>query len=454
MRVLVSNITLIPDSDMPAIGCDSNGEAGTWDIGIENGTISFICPHASLGEAAGNDRDLAAAKSQGCWDQVVHGRGRLALPGLVNAHTHLGMTLLRGYGDDLPLMVWLQERMWPKEDQLTRDDVYWAALLAIGEMLRGGVTTCGDMYFHMDATAHAVAESGIRASLSRGVQDIGGSGQRGLEEAVSLCREWHRGADGRITTMLGPHAPFTCSPDFLRKVVSWAERLAVPLHIHVAETETEVGEIAQKYGTTPLGMLAEHGILDVPVMAAHCVYFNSSDIDLAVAKGVRIVHCPGSNMKLGSGIAPLPEMLAAGLVVGLGTDSAASNNKLDLWEEMRFSSLVHKARQQDATVIPADVALEMATFGGGGALYMDKVGKLRQGWAADLVLIDTEGLHWQPLGNLKTSVVYSGQRSDVSLTMVAGRVVYENGKMLTIDEDKIRHNIAHSARRLGLLGTS
>ena len=459
MNVLVENVTLLPGALGSSLAQGAEQSAETWDIGISDGLISFVRAHTTPFQALGHGCDSACIQSSSCedletcriWDKVIPGGKRLALPGLVNAHTHLGMTILRGYGDDLPLMVWLQEKMWPMEANLTEDDVYWASLLAIAEMFKGGVTACGDMYFHMDATAKAVTVSGMRASLSRGLQDIGGSGEQGLREAVELCQRWHHSADGRITTMLGPHAPFTCSPGFLRQIVDKAQDLNVPLHVHVAETEAEVEEVACKFGTTPLGMLARHGVLDVPVLAAHCVHLSHDDLELATEKGVRIVHCPGSNMKLGSGIAPLPDMLARGLAVGLGTDSAASNNTLDLWEEMRFSSLLHKAIRQDATVIPAEVAFDMATIGGANALYLDKVGKLMPGWAADLILVDTKGLHWQPLGNLQTSIVYSGGRHDVSLTMVAGEVVYENGQLLTIDEEQIRHHVTNRAQRLGLL---
>lgn len=436
MRILISNVTCLE----PAGSQDSLAPV---DIGIEEGKISFIREHLPS-----SDQKMDPEET---WERVIEGRGRLALPGLVNAHTHLGMTLLRGYGDDLPLMVWLQEKMWPIEDQLTEKDVYWSSLLAIGEMLRGGITTCADMYFHMGATAKAVTEAGIRASLTRGVQDVGGSGLRGLEEAIEFCQQWQGAANGRITTMLGPHAPFTCTPDFLRKVVDWANRLGVPIHTHVAETSAEVHQIKEQYGATPLGVLAENGILDLPVTAAHCVYMEKGDFELAAQRGVRVVHCPGSNMKLGSGIAPLPEMLATGLIVGLGTDSAASNNKLDLWEEMRLASLIHKANTQDATVIPAATALKMATCHGAAALHLDKVGRLSPGWVADLILVNTEGLYWQPPSNPQASIVYAGGRNDVSLVMVDGCIVYDQGELLTIDEDEVIYHVKKSAYRLGLL---
>lgn len=490
MRKLIRNVVLLPekaqgdlqrespeDTERQICGENQKGQqdAGRGksravpvpvDIGIEGDRIAFIRPHQKEPQwdkfpspdkfplSPGSEQEAKSeARFFTCEDgcEVIEGYGRLALPGLVNAHTHLGMTLLRGYGDDLPLMRWLEEKMWPVEDRLTPEDVYWASMLAIGEMLKAGITTCADMYFHMEETARAVVESGIRASLSRGVQGLGGSGRRGLLEAASLCRQWEGEAEGRITTMIGPHAPFTCPPDFLREVIDQAIRLEVPLHIHVAETTREVEIIRQQYDTTPLGMLARYGVLQVPVTAVHCVHFTPEDIDLARENDVRIVHCPASNMKLASGIAPLPDMLAAGLTVGLGTDSAASNNKLDLWEEMRLAALLHKACRQEATVVPASTVIEMATAGGAAALRFNQVGRLQPGWKADLVLVEREGLHWQPPCDLASSVVYAANRSDVSLVMVNGRVICQKGELLTVDEEKTRAEFRRCARRLGLI---
>ncbi|NLY51295.1 MAG: amidohydrolase [Firmicutes bacterium] len=439
MRILISNVVSLPREG-------SSRGRNPVDIGVGDGRILFIEDHMPL--------DSEKRQQQGPWDRIIAGRGRLVLPGFVNAHTHLGMTLLRGYGDDLPLMIWLQEKMWPVEEQLTPEDVYWSALLAIGEMLKGGVTTCADMYFHMEATAEAVAETGIRGFLSRGIQDAGGSGTRGLEEAVEFCRQWQGAANGRITTAIGPHAPYTCSPELLQRTADWAARLEVPIHIHVAETTAEIGEIKGKYGTTPLGMLAANGILDLPVTAAHCVHLEEADILLAAEKEVRIVHCPTSNLKLASGIAPVPEMLAAGLTIGLGTDSAASNNRLDLWQEMRTASLLHKGSSEDPTAVPAGTALQMATFLGAKALHLEQVGQLQPEWKADLILVDTHGLHWQPASDLTGRVVYAGERGDVSLVIVDGRILYEDGSLLTIDEEKVSYEVGKRAQRLGLLSST
>ncbi|NLY30615.1 MAG: amidohydrolase [Firmicutes bacterium] len=436
MRILISDVvSLLKD------GSSQGGHR--VDIGVEKGEILFIEEHISW--------DSEKRQHQGPWDRIIDGCGRLVLPGFVNAHTHLGMTLLRGYGDDLPLMTWLQEKMWPVEEQLTPEDVYWSALLAVAEMIKGGVTTCADMYFHMEAVAEAAAESGIRAFLSRGIQDAAGSGLQGLGEAVRFCRQWQGAADGRITTAIGPHAPYTCSPELLQRTAAWAAQLEVPIHIHVAETTAEVEEIAARYGTTPLGMLAANGILDLPVTAAHCVHMEEADILLAAEKDVRIAHCPTSNLKLGSGIAPVPKMLGAGLAIGLGTDSAASNNRLDLWQEMRTASLLHKGSNEDPTVVPATTALKMATDFGAKALHLEKVGQLLPGWKADLILVDTDGLHWQPASDLTGRVVYAGERADVSMVMVDGRILYEDGSLLTIDEEKVSCEVEKRAQRLGLL---
>ena len=317
MRILISDVvSLLKD------GSSQGGHR--VDIGVEKGEILFIEEHISW--------DSEKRQHQGPWDRIIDGCGRLVLPGFVNAHTHLGMTLLRGYGDDLPLMTWLQEKMWPVEEQLTPEDVYWSALLAVAEMIKGGVTTCADMYFHMEAVAEAAAESGIRAFLSRGIQDAAGSGLQGLGEAVRFCRQWQGAADGRITTAIGPHAPYTCSPELLQRTAAWAAQLEGPIHIHVAETTAEVEEIAARYGTTPLGMLAANGILDLPVTAAHCVHMEEADILLAAEKDVRLPTVQPAILNWAAVLPRCPRCWGWASD-WLGTDSAASNNRLDLWQK-------------------------------------------------------------------------------------------------------------------------
>ena len=277
-------------------------------------------------------------------DRVLDGRGLVALPGLVNAHTHAAMTLLRGYADDLPLMQWLEEKIWPLEGKLNSKDVYWGTKLATLEMLRAGITAFADMYFFMEDAARAVEESGIRACLSRGLIGLGDQPEKGLEENIDLIEKWHQQAHGRITVMLGPHAPYTCPPAYLKKVLKIAEEYQVGLHIHLAETEEEVRRIEGQYGKRPVELMEEVGLFQRQVLAAHCVHVNEKEIQILADARVGVVHNPESNMKLASGIAPVPEMIQAGIEVALGTDGAASNNNLEIFGEMSAAFSIKSIR--------------------------------------------------------------------------------------------------------------
>ncbi|MDI6639147.1 MAG: amidohydrolase, partial [Bacillota bacterium] len=313
--------------------------------------------------------------------KVIEGSGLIALPGLVNAHTHAAMTVFRGFADDMPLMEWLTQKIWPAEARLEADDVYWGTMLACVEMIRAGVTTFADMYFFMDETAKAVERTGMRASLSRGLIGSAPGADKALAEGRELCERWNGACGGRITTMLGPHAPYTCPKDFLEKVMEVASELGVGIHIHLSETEGEVKECRKLHGgMSPIELMDSYGLFEFPVLAAHCVHVSERDIEILSAKGVGVAHNPGCNMKIASGIAPVPKMLKAGVRVGLGTDGAASNNNLDLIEEMRTAALLQKVARRDPTALPAHRALEMATVNGARALGLaDRIGSLEPG---------------------------------------------------------------------------
>lgn len=380
-------------------------------------------------------------------DVVIDAAGKVVMPGFVNCHTHAAMTLLRSYADDLPLMHWLEKKIWPLEAKLEAEDIYWGTLLACREMIGCGTTTFADMYFFMEEAARAVADSGIRASLSRGLIGVAPKGESALEESKAFIQQWHGKANGRITTMLGPHAPYTCPPDYLEKVMQLAEDLEVGIHIHVAETRQEVEDINRQYGKSPVELLDEVGLFQFPVLAAHCVHVSEADMEILREKNVKVAHNPESNMKLASGIAPVPRMLAEGITVGLGTDGAASNNNLDLLEEMRSTALLHKVSQEDPTVISAYQALEMATKYGGQALGLP-VGVLAPGKQADVILIDLRKPHLQPLHDIPAHIVYAAQASDVDTVIVNGEVVMENRQVKTVDEEQLYAEITKRAGRL------
>ncbi len=436
------------------------------EIGVAGDRIVYVRPlgEAEGGEAEGHrgdggrradgDSDAAAGLPRG-EARVVDGRGKLCLPGLVNAHCHAAMTLLRGYADDMLLMPWLTEKIWPLEARLTGEDVYWGTLLACCEMLRAGVTAFADMYFFMDEAARACEEAGIRASLSVGMIGAAPDGSVApdawdkLGRAADFCRRWEGAAGGRITTMLGPHAPYTCPPAFLRRVGERAAELGVPVHIHLSETREEVERCRAEHGRSPVALAASLGLLEVPLLAAHCVHVDEADMELLAGMRGGVAHNPISNMKLASGVAPVAAMLRAGVPVALGTDGAASTNALGLFEEMRACSLLQKVTTGDPTVVPAARALELATVGGARALGLgDRLGRLAPGRLADLVLLDLAGARLTPLHDPWSLAVYSAQDGDVDTVVVAGRVVVEGGRLLTVDEAEVRREAARRAAAL------
>lgn len=382
------------------------------------------------------------------YDEIIDGKGMLALPGLVNTHTHVAMTLFRSYADDLALMDWLQNMIWPAEAHLDDDIVYWGSMLAFAEMIRGGTTAFCDMYMFMDSCAQAAEAAGIRGNIARGLAGVTPNGVKALEENVELYRKWNNGADGRIRVMLGPHAPYTCPPDYLKKVRDTAEQYGIPIHIHLSETKGEVDTCREKFGVTPIALMNQIGLFDVPTLAAHCVHVTEDDIAIMAEKQVCVAHNPGSNLKLASGIAPVPAMRKAGVVVGLGTDGASSNNKLDMFAEMRLAALIHKAASLDPFAIKAEEALQMGTKDGAMCLGYDDLGELKEGYLADLILVDRSGWHWKPRFNSISLAVYAGNSMDVDTVMVNGKVLMRHKELLTIDTEKLDYEVQRVTDKL------
>lgn len=381
-------------------------------------------------------------------ERTIDGSGMVALPGFINCHTHAAMTLLRSYADDMPLMKWLSEKIWPVEEKLKPDDIYWGTMLCCLEMIKSGTTTFADMYFDMDQVALAVEKSGMRACLSRGMIGEGPNAQRAIDESVSFIEEWNGKAGGRIRTMFGPHAPYTCPPEYLKKVIDLAGRHGVGIHIHVAETGDEIKQIHDKYGTTPVRHLDSTGLFELPVLAAHCVHLDERDIEILAANKVGIAHCPESNMKLASGISPVISLLKSGAVVGLGTDGAASNNNLDMLEEMHSAALLQKVATGDPLALPSFEALKMATSSGASALALPDVGLLKAGMKADLILVDFHRPHLYPQHDLIAHLVYAAQSADVDTVIIHGEVVMEGRRVLTMDEEEVMMEAQQRAIRL------
>ena len=382
-------------------------------------------------------------------DRIIDCTDMLAIPGLINAHTHAAMTLFRSYADDMLLMDWLKNKIWPAEANLTDEDVYWGTLLAIAEMLRSGTTSFADMYFFMSEAARAVEDSGIRAVLSRGMAGVAPTAEQALKESEVFYKEWHNGADGRITVMLGPHAPYTCPPAYLRRVVDLAGRLGAEIHIHLSETAGEVADCIKQNGKSPIALMDELGVLDCGVLAAHCVHVSPEDMAIMAAQKVRVAHNPGSNMKLASGIAPVPDMLQAGIVVSLGTDGAASNNNLDMIEEIRLAATLHKVHRLDPLAIPATAAIDMATRQGAIALGLGSItGTLAVGYKADIVLLDMRSPHWYPRHDRSSLLAYAAAGADVHTVLVDGRILLDNRRLTTIDEERLMAEVQQRSIRL------
>jgi 5-methylthioadenosine/S-adenosylhomocysteine deaminase len=379
--------------------------------------------------------------------EVILAKDKVAMPGLVNAHTHAAMTIVRGYADDLNLQDWLSQ-IWAVEARMSPEDIYWGTQLALAEMIRGGTIAFADMYFHMEHVARAVADAGMRVALSPGLLGILPGADKVLQEAEALARDWHGAEAGRIRVILGPHAPYTCPPEYLRKVAHSAARLGVGVHIHLSETRREVEDSLKQYGKTPIELAHSNGLFQVPVLAAHCVHATDSEIDLLAETGAWVAHNMGSNLKLGSGIAPIPRMLSRGVRVALGTDGAGSNNNLDMFEEMYLAATVHKGVHEDATLMPAPLVMALATRAGAQALGFEDVGILKPGYQADFLLVSLKRPHMVPAHSLPSNLVYSARSADVDGVFVAGRPLMLNGSLLTIDEERAMAEVAARARNL------
>lgn len=385
--------------------------------------------------------------------EIIDGTHLFFLPGLVNTHGHAAMSLLRGYGDDLALQVWLQEKMWPMEAKFTADDVYWGTSLSVLEMIKGGTTTFVDMYDHMDQVAKVVQDSGMRGVLTRGVIGLCPPKvqQQKLDEAVAFAKDWHGQADGRITTMISPHAPYTCPPDFIEKFVQASHDLNLPLHTHMSETETEVAQNVNDYGLRPVAHLEKLGMFSRPTLLAHAVHLTDEEIEILAKLQVMVSHNPGSNLKLASGIARVPALLKAGVTVSLGTDGPASNNNLDMFEEMRLAALIHKGVSGDPTAIPASEALRMGTEYGAKSAFLTDIGTLAVGMKADMIALNTDQAHFLPKTDYISHAIYSASAKDVEHVWVDGKQVVKNGASLTLDEERIRREAQRAFERLTTL---
>lgn len=410
------------------------------DITIAGGRITAI----------GRRRSPAGALILDCAGMVI-------LPGLIQAHIHLCQTLFRGLADDLALEDWLARRIWPLEAAHTRDSVYWSAMLGAAELLLGGTTAILDMETvrHTGAAFEALETVGIRATAGKCLMDapdafpgLRESTDRALQETADLCERWHGAAEGRLRYCLAPRFAPSCTGPLLRAAADLAERHQAQVHTHAAETPLELELVRRATGMDELPYLESVGIAGPRAALAHCVWVDGDGIRSLAALGTNVVHCPSSNLKLGSGIAPIPEMLAAGCRVAIGADGAPCNNRLDAFSEMRLAALIQKPRA-GPEALPAARVLELATRGGAGALGLeDDIGSIEAGKRADLIVLDLSGPHVQPEGDLVSRIVYGARAADVRHVIVDGRIVVRDGSLRTADVGEIRREANRAAGRV------
>jgi 5-methylthioadenosine/S-adenosylhomocysteine deaminase len=399
----------------------------------------------AIGELSEKDMDYPSAT-------VLDGRGKLVMPGLINTHTHIPMTIFRGYADDLPLHQWLYEYIFPIESQfIDANNVRIGAKLAIAEMLRSGTTTFNDMYYFVDEIAQVAESAGIRAVLSESVIDFpvpnSPTPQDSLLLSEKLINKWNNHA--LVTISISAHSPYSCSGQLIRDAKALADKYEVPFNIHVAETRKEFDESMQMTGLTPTGYLNKLGVLGPNVIFAHGVHLTPEDIEILAVNGVSIAHNPECNMKLASGVAPVPQLLKAGVKVGFGTDGVASNNNLDLFEEMNSAAILHKLNSNDPTVLDARTVVEMATIGGARLLGKEKeIGSLEPGKKADIIILDMMQPHAHPVYNIYSILVYSMQGSDVETVVVDGNIVMLNRRLTLLNVNGLYEETENIANKI------
>ena len=384
-------------------------------------------------------------------DEVINASGKVLIPGLVNTHTHLSMTLMRGLADDMPLDTWLNNYIWPVEAELNPEYCYAGALVACAEMIRSGTTCFNDMYFYMDHVAKAADEAGLRGIISHGMIDFGDEDKRRQEfkESIRIIKKCHNTGNGRIQVAFGPHSPYTCSQELLSQVKRKASKYGVRIHIHVSETQKEVFDILEAHGKRPFEYLDELGFLGSEVTAANAVWLSKNEIDIIKHSEVKLSHNPSSNMKLSSGVSPVSGLLNKDVCVSIGTDGPASNNNMDMFEEMKITALLQKVTTMDPTVLNAEEVFKMATINGAKSLGLeDQIGSIEVGKKADITLINSRSPQLTPFRNPISHIVYSANGGNVDTVICNGEILMKNRKLLTLDENMILEAAQNASEEL------
>ncbi|MGH4117408.1 amidohydrolase family protein [Clostridium sp.] len=430
IKTLIKNVKILTvDTEMSVI---ENGF-----IGIDGSDIVFI------------EREENITVDKFDADKVINAMGKMAIPGFVNTHVHSPMTILRCYGDDLPLNKWLFEKMIPAEEKFSHEDIYWGGMLGVLEQIKSGVTCFAEMYEPSNVMMDVVVENNIRANVAG--PHILITPEKEYQEYVSHIKKWNNSHDGLIKEYAIIHAIYTYSEEKIKARVAAAKEAKTGIQIHISEAPYEQEQIFEKYGTTPMAKLQEWGVFDVPTIAAHCVHLTDGDFEILKNRNVSVAHCPSSNLKLASGIADVPRMIKKGINVTLGTDGASSNSNLNFVEEMHLASLIHKGNSMDPLAVNAKEVIRMATVNGAKATgFGDVTGCLEVGKKADINLIDMDKAHLTPLNNPMSAMVYSMQGSDVDTVIVNGKILMENKDLKFVDEEKIKYQVRLIAKKLSL----
>jgi len=403
-------------------------------LAIKNRKIIFV------GKCASANKIQAETK--------INAKKKIAMPGLINCHTHVPMTLFRGIAEDQPLETWLKKTIWPLEAKLKSEDVHVGALLGCLEMIKNGTTCFADMYFHEDMVAKAVEKSGLRGVLAEGIIEAGNKelGDKMLKESVNFARRFRGYANDRVTTFLGPHAAYSCSPELLTKIKNKSLELNVGVHIHLAESKEMFGEFEKRYGSGEVEFLDKIDFFGGHVLAAHCTNLSREDMQILSKRDVNVAYVPVANMKLGVGAAKVKDLTDSDVNVSLGTDGPACNNTLDMFETMKIATLLQKLIYLNPKILPVYEVLRMATLNGAKALRLEKtIGSLEVGKKADVILIDLSKPHLKPLHNTYANIVYSAHGSDVDTVIVDGEILMENRQVKTLNEQAIMERAEKTA---------
>ncbi len=394
---------------------------------------------------------VGEAQEEVRYDRYIDARGGIVMPGLINTHTHSPMTLLKGVGNDRALSEWLCDYIFPLEDKLDDEAVYYGTLLACAEMIKSGTTAFADMYFFSESSAKAVISAGIKANISRCVTGTHNDYKSRLAEARVLFRDYNGAGNGLIKIEHSAHAVYTCSREAIRAVAEAAQLDGTGIHIHLSETMKENRDCYSQYGKSPTEVMLDCGVFDVRTNAAHCVYLSENDMEILKRHDASVAHNPTSNLKLASGVANVKELLEKEVNVSLGTDGSASNNALDMFAEMKLSGLLHKGMRLDPKLIPAETALRMATVNGAKTLgRQDETGKLKAGYMADIIVLDADAPALMPVNEPLSTLVYSGPGGHVVTSLINGQIVMENRELKTLDIAEIKHGIMQARHRMGL----